>query len=830
MECRLNKETTEMQVIRGQIRRLGLQHQAEEIRQASPYSDDITSHIHLYNELQFYYSLRLQESHITRPSIIKDIDFDLWIAAEGCTNRELMQRGGAPYAFDAPEGKIELHHIGQDYHAPFAELTIEEHDNNSKLLHYSSDSSWRNNAALSKAFLAERSAYWKKRAKGGYDVSAIQFTGLQTYQYQNHQDYMAELRETCEEIYSQCSVENLDYLSDLAKSYAMMRRVGATTMREFLQNSRDALQTKVQCTACKSSDCVLCGSYPAQGEKVQRYKCKSCGKVFSPTSRTLISGSSFSFQSWIKFIDCLYNGYTLKQIAATCNISEKTAHENRTKLFYALKLLNDRVRLQGNVVIDETYLPVSFKGNHANQDDFVMPRAANKRGGENHKRGITDNLACIVCAIDDTGNSVAKVAGTGIATAAKLKFVLQGHLSDEISCLYSDKSPVIKAFAESCGYEIKQEKLLRKNARRTAGVAPSRETFVINRYLQIVNSYHSRLKRFLDRFAGISTKYLSGYLDLFAWKERSKDRESSEAYKELLLVMTEPNNYLSTDDILNGGHLPDAIKVDKSYRKRPNPYLERDKEIYRRFAAGETMTAIGKDYGMTRQNISLIIQSLRRQGMAYKTVKDIEKERPTGISPLRSISKSALARLIRDYQIYAERQRWTGTPQEFKRSMAEKFNLSEHSVQSIVSRMKRIMRLKEEIFIHEDISYRSLEEVYRSIYADFLTLQAEQPNLALNAYAVKLCEKHGFSVGNITRIINIMSIEDLTDYFTKKHRLTFEEAHNRDKAIFIDYLRWNGTQKDFYTHAAEKYGLSRTYVSEIIQYCRFADPKRYDIV
>ena len=38
-----------------------------------------------------------------------------------------------------------------------------------------------------------------------------------------------------------------------------------------------------------------------------------------------------------------------------------------------------------DVVLDETYLPVSYKGNHSKQMDFVMPRAANERGGENHK-------------------------------------------------------------------------------------------------------------------------------------------------------------------------------------------------------------------------------------------------------------------------------------------------------------------------------------------------------------------------------------------------------------------------------------------------------------
>ena len=144
--------------------------------------------------------------------------------------------------------------------------------------------------------------------------------------------------------------------------------------------------------------------------------------------------------------------------------------------------------------------------------------------------------------------------------------------------------------------------------------------------------------------------------------------------------------------------------------------------------------------------------------------------------------------------------------------------------------MKRVLRLQEEIFIYEDVAYQSQEEVYRSVYADFLALRSAQPNLALNAYAVILAPKYDFSTSNIARIIDIMSIEDLTDYFKKRRRLTSEETYKRDKAIFIDYLRWSGLTKDFTFHAAEKYGLSRSYIFQIINLCRFANPKRYELV
>lgn len=61
------KEITKLHSIKEQIHRLGIQQQREEIRKNSPYSADITNHIHAYNELRLYCSLGLQESYLTRP-------------------------------------------------------------------------------------------------------------------------------------------------------------------------------------------------------------------------------------------------------------------------------------------------------------------------------------------------------------------------------------------------------------------------------------------------------------------------------------------------------------------------------------------------------------------------------------------------------------------------------------------------------------------------------------------------------------------------------------------------------------------------------------------
>lgn len=645
-----------------------------------------------------------------------------------------------------------------------------------------------------------------------------------------HQAYLNELKKICEVVFSQCEAADLDYLSDLARSTSMMRRIGALTMEQFLKNTRDENEADIHCSACGKSDFVLHGSYQAKGERVQRYKCKACGKIFSPLNKTLVFGSLLSFRDWIKFIDCLYNGYTTKQIADTCGISERSVHENRTKLFYALRLLNDRVQLMGNVVLDETYLPVSYKGNHSKQMDFVMPRPANERGGENHSKGISRNLVCVVCAVDDNGNSVAKVVGTGSSSAAKLKNVLQEHMENDVVCVYSDKSAAIRKFAEISNLEIKQEKLFKKGTKTAKGVRFDRDAIITNHYLQIINGYHSRLKKFLSHFSGISTKYLSGYLYLFAWRERNKNREPEEAYKELLEIMTAPDCYRSTDEIQNGNYLPDALTIGKQRSEFISHNMERDKKIYERFAKGETMVSIGADYGISKQRVSEIIQKFVDHGLAYRTERDISAEEKMNTPNKRSMRKISIDMLKRDNQIYNEKQEWKGTATEFYEYTCRKYSLSVQRVKNIVAQIARIRKLQKEIFIYEDVSYQTLVEVYREIHKDYLDLKQERIYSSAAECEEVLAAKYGYTVSNIQRIITLMERDADNTYFEKKRKLSKTETYNRDKALFVDFLRWTGGKLDFYDYAAQKYNLTQHYAYEILRYCFYADPERYNIV
>ena len=84
----------------------------------------------------------------------------------GMTNQELMEKGRSPY--DAKTGeRIELHHIGQEYDSPLAELTADsEHGQYYSALHTKETESWRSDEQKCNRYNnIDRPQHWISRAK-----------------------------------------------------------------------------------------------------------------------------------------------------------------------------------------------------------------------------------------------------------------------------------------------------------------------------------------------------------------------------------------------------------------------------------------------------------------------------------------------------------------------------------------------------------------------------------------------------------------------------------------------------------------------------------------
>ena len=141
---------------------------------------------------------------------------------------------------------------------------------------------------------------------------------------------------------------------------------------------------------------------------------------------------------------------------------------------------------------------MSFKGARTLFSGGEIHREARTRGGENHTRGLSDELVCVPCAIDRRGNAVSRVAKPCKCSAKAVEGVLGGHVSPDAT-LCTDEDASYRRFAKENGNTLIQIKGGKKTVK---GIY----------HIQHLNAYHSGLKGFLSPFKGVSSKYLNNYL------------------------------------------------------------------------------------------------------------------------------------------------------------------------------------------------------------------------------------------------------------------------------------------------------------------------------
>lgn len=247
--------------------------------------------------------------------------------------------------------------------------------------------------------------------------------------------------------------------------------------------------------------CPHCGGKHIQkhghrGNGTQRYRCMECGKTFTLRTNSIFEGTRKSADVWRKFMQCMADHKSLDKCAEECGIQHNTAFVWRHKILDAISEAGDSALLSGVVESDETFFPVSYKGNSKHFEDDSK-RLARRRGSEIHQRGLSDELVCVPCAVDAKGNSASRIAKLGKCSIKGLQLVLGNRIASG-STLCSDGDASYKGFAKSNELNLVQ----------IVGGKRSKGSFNIQR----INGYHSRLKKFIGYFNGVSTKYLNNYL------------------------------------------------------------------------------------------------------------------------------------------------------------------------------------------------------------------------------------------------------------------------------------------------------------------------------
>lgn len=302
--------------------------------------------------------------------------------------------------------------------------------------------------------------------------------------------------------------------------------IGASSRNEG-KLVKDIRETKFSegfcCPICGSKEVVRFGSYNNR----QRYRCKACGKTFSDFTNTPLSRTRFP-QKWIPFVECMLKGYSLRKSAEIVGVSYVTLFYWRHKLLSALTESGVEA-FSGIVEMDETYFLKSEKG-----EKHLKNRKPRKRGGVSALRGISHEQVCVLVARDRNKNTVSKVSCLGRIQTEKVDRLV-GSLLSPSNVLCTDAWRAYKTYAVSKGvehYGLKDRHVLK-------GIY----------HIQNVNSYHARLKKWMDRFNGVASKYLDNYLAWFKFLD-SKGFEDNKAILGEMIVESCLHSTRETNDSL----------------------------------------------------------------------------------------------------------------------------------------------------------------------------------------------------------------------------------------------------------------------------------------
>lgn len=289
-------------------------------------------------------------------------------------------------------------------------------------------------------------------------------------------------------------------------------------------------------------DCPHCGAKAALGyinkkgthKGSQRYQCKKCGKKFISTTNTAFAYTRKNAETWRKFIELTICGKSLAECAEECDICIQTAFNWRHKLLNAFVANQRETKMTGRIEVDETLIPLSYKGNHV-QGGFGarkvkpgvlndMPREAYQRGSDN-KSMSSKEKACVFCMVQDGNkNFYAAVPGVGFMTPPMLDATVAKHVDKANTMILADNYKVSQKYFETNGYTYT---ILRSNV--SDNPHDHKPEIRDGLHLQHVNAMHHHLRNFLKPYCGVSSKYLEGYTALFTWLRNIKANKKRSA-------------------------------------------------------------------------------------------------------------------------------------------------------------------------------------------------------------------------------------------------------------------------------------------------------------
>tara|TARA_R110002111_G_scaffold11862_1_gene36108 strand:+ start:516 stop:1529 length:1014 start_codon:yes stop_codon:yes gene_type:complete len=293
------------------------------------------------------------------------------------------------------------------------------------------------------------------------------------------------------------SVLNQDQKKELA--YLLNRDLNVPKLNQLIIDLNK--DRPISCPHCQSFDIYGHGVYKSR----KRYKCKSCTKTFNDLTGTAMDGIK-KVEEFQDYLVLMIESMSIRKASKTLGVNVKTIFDWRHKLLSCLSVLNGE-EFKGIVECDDKQLDINSKGSRG------LERKPFKRPSDRQtKRGVSNDKISIMVATDRNNNPMMRIAKMGRIDADSVESTI-GTLIKSENVLCSDSNPSIIKWAKEKEVE--------------------HHTFIASKHIkdkcyhvQHVNSIDNLYERWIKPFYGMSTKYLSGYLNWFVFLQKIKNSRS----------------------------------------------------------------------------------------------------------------------------------------------------------------------------------------------------------------------------------------------------------------------------------------------------------------
>lgn len=275
-------------------------------------------------------------------------------------------------------------------------------------------------------------------------------------------------------------------------------------------------QDAMVCRNCNSTHFVKNGVHKGH----QRYKCKTCQTTQFLDANTSLYNLKLK-DKWVDFVLIMLERdqpTTCKKISEELEINIKTAHYWRHKFLSAINQTQD-ITVGTEVELDEIYLPFCVKGRIGKEkyESFVAPGHPDNIESQLRKDEKTMESEChqviYMCTHNRMGDfdfNPIKIQKKGIVSEEAISKVLS-TMDLEAKTVITDSEPSMKAY-----FKNKENISHRtfKSSDTKQGVLKEKNVHNNN-----INNTMMRLKKWLNNFYGISTKYCLNYLKWFRFRD-----------------------------------------------------------------------------------------------------------------------------------------------------------------------------------------------------------------------------------------------------------------------------------------------------------------------